>query len=146
MIVLLKGNVNYDITLDPSVWIFDNRKQALEHYLKNTVGQTDSDFKVINPFQRRGSDTCQPTTSETGSYVMPLNHFLERAEPIDQAKNAQLLMIDGTALAVLPLKDLQNSVLLFSINGRQIKEDGPVHLYNKPDATPIKGIGQIVIQ
>ena len=146
MIVCLKGKVNYDITLDPSVWIFDNRKQALESFLSNGVEQMDSDPHMSNPLSKSRPSTCRPNVSKTESYVMPLNPFLERAEPIDQAKSAQLFMMDGTPIAVLPLIELQNSVLLFSINGRQIKEDGPIHLYTEPGAPPIKSIGHIVIQ
>ncbi len=37
MIIQIKGNVKYPITLDPSVWIFDDRKILLEDAFKDKV-------------------------------------------------------------------------------------------------------------
>ena len=35
MIIQLTGNVRYQITLDPSTWIFDDRKIVLEDLLSH---------------------------------------------------------------------------------------------------------------
>lgn len=37
LIIQIKGNVKYPITLDPSVWIFDDRKILLEDAFKDKV-------------------------------------------------------------------------------------------------------------
>ncbi|WLV25647.1 hypothetical protein QR721_05425 [Aciduricibacillus chroicocephali] len=147
MIVLIKGSVKYDITLDPSVWIFDDRKLSLEDYLKNDPSKSglDSESRNSKSPTERSSRKSTLSVSETGSYVMELKFFIERAEPFEEAQSAQLKAADGTSLALLSMTELRNSVLLFSIDGKQIKDKGPVYLFTEPKGIPVKGFASIVI-
>src|SRR5699024_5296243 len=81
------------------------------------------------------------------SYVMPIEPFIEHTEVEIDAKEALLHTNNGEV--ILSLEQLTDSFLLFSKDGKPLKEDGPVHLYfadgsNKDE--PIKGITTIEIR
>lgn len=156
MIVLIKGNVKFPITLDPSVWIFDDRKLLFDDLFDaeklNAYEQTQekklekqANAKVPPVNQNRINKNRKEIL--TNSYAMPLKEFLAHAEIDDDATHAILHTKFGDEK--ITLEQLNNCYLLFSNEGKQLKDDGPVHLYFKDGSNkdaPIKGIKQIFLQ
>lgn len=162
MIVQLVGNVNYNITLDPTVWIFDDRKILLEDAFiqqKEKISHAEDDLeKAANRFNRevyRASVKPPVNKSITrferekilkNSYVMPLQEFLFHAEVKADSKDATLTTVNGPV--DISLGKLQDCYLLFAIKGKPITENGPVHLFFKDGSNkenPITGIQKITI-
>lgn len=160
MIVPITGNVAYTITLDPTVWIFDDRKIILEEAFSG--GQKNSEEpdeleRASERFNREISGQNKPPVNRSiskmegkeilkHSYLMPLRDFLENAEIKADAKDVSLITADGEKHLSLEL--LLDSYFLFSRDGKPLKEDGPVHLYygdgsNQED--PIKKVEKIRI-
>ncbi|MGP4074102.1 hypothetical protein ACTWQB_16475 [Piscibacillus sp. B03] len=159
LIVQIEGNVQHPITLDPTVWIFDDRKILLEEAFKETTTEDDqSSTDSEKPWNRdQYQQQLNPPINESikrfdkkkvleSSYLMPINYFLPNSQPNEDATKAVLhTEQDSTEIK---LNQLENSYLLFALNGKPLTEDGPVHLYftdgSNKDA-PIKGIKKIEI-
>ncbi|WP_100011084.1 hypothetical protein [Lentibacillus sediminis] len=160
MIVPITGNVAYTITLDPTVWIFDDRKVILEDAFSG--GQKDSEKsdeleRASERFNRAINGQTKPPVNRSiskmegkeilkHSYLMPIRDFLENAEINTDAKDASLITANGEEH--LSLEQLLDSYFLFSLDGKPLKKDGPVHLYygdgsNQKD--PIKNVQKIRI-
>ncbi|WP_010097915.1 hypothetical protein [Ornithinibacillus scapharcae] len=160
MIVPILGNVAYQITMDPTVWIFDDRKIILEEAFLETVEQDTSDELqyAAQRWERAISRQEKPPVNQSikkherenilmYSYVMPINDFLNHAEIIDGAEQAVLVTDSGEV--TIPISELYNSYLLFAKDGKPLKENGPVHLLYKDGSNqdnPIKGINKIMIK
>lgn len=162
MIVQIKGNIKFPITLDPSVWIFDDRKLLLEELFeerkhkddKNDAQKTAEMFDQelyfntkIKPPVNQSIQRFDRNKILSESFVMPLESFIKNVEPNSDATSARLVT-DGDDI-IISLEQLQNAHALFSHEGKQLKEDGPIHLYfgdgsNKDK--PFKNIKQIVIE
>ncbi|MGP4040431.1 hypothetical protein ACTWP4_11160 [Gracilibacillus sp. D59] len=145
MIIQIKGNVKYPITLDPSVWIFDDRKIKLEEaFTPSTVPNEDvieSNSKLNKPPVNHSIKKYNKKELLEHSYLMPIKEFIETAEVDENASVAILKTEDNEH--TLSIDELLASLLLFSIDGKQIKEHGPAYLYfgdgsNQDD--PIMGI------
>jgi hypothetical protein len=160
LIVQIEGNVQHPITLDPTVWIFDDRKILLDDAFKTYSSEDgDSSGESEKPWNRdQYQQQINPPINESikrfdkkkvleSSYLMPLNYFLPNSQPSDNATKA-VLHTDGDSKEI-DFKDLEDSYLLFALNGKPLKEDGPVHLYFKDGSNkdaPIKGIKKIEIK
>ncbi|WP_284140938.1 hypothetical protein [Virgibacillus sp. LDC-1] len=162
MIVPITGKVTYPITLDPTVWIFDDRKIILEDAFLTQASSPDTTNELEKAAKRWDrelqQDVVKPPVNQsinkferekilTHSYVMPITDFLNHAEIKADAKNARLETLQGDV--VLSISDLQKSYLLFAMNGKPLKEDGPVHLMYRDGSNknnPITGVKKIVIQ
>lgn len=159
MIVPITGNVNFPITLDPSVWIFDDRKIKFEDAFNADVkmpAEKEFIFSSDGRFDRevfQSTNDNRPISKVEGkeilqnSYVMHLHPFLKTAEISKDASDATIIQTDGSEQK-LSLDQLKNTYLLFSWEGKQLKEDGPVHIYftdgsNKDN--PIKQVSKIII-
>lgn len=161
MIVQLTGNVKYPITLDPTVWIFDDRKLEFANAFDQNLKQED----LVEPLKTADQlnaaiyqQMMRPPVNNTvkkykkeellsTSFVMPILEFLGNAEVNHDAKEVILETENGDAQ--ISIEQLMNCYLLFSIDGKPIKEDGPVHLYFKDGSNkndPITGIKKIIIQ
>lgn len=156
MIVLIKGKVKFPITLDPSVWIFDDRKILFDDLFDvdklNTYERAQEKIlekqanAKVPPINQNKIDKDRKAIL-TKSYAMPLAEFLAHAEIEDDATHAILHTSFGDKK--ITLEQLNNCYLLFSKEGKQLKDDGPVHLYFKDGSNknkPIKGIKQIILQ
>lgn len=162
MIIQLTGNVNYSITLDPTVWIFDDRKVLLEEaFLDNNPNDRVEIDHLEVAAERWSQEVYQQrirppvnkslTKSEReqaliSSYVMPLYEFLSHAEVKPDATDVTLVTNDNDVH--ITLQELQDCYLLFAVDGKPVKNDGPVHLYFKDGSNrdqPIKGIQKIMI-
>jgi len=141
MIVQLKGNVRFPITLDPTVWIFDDRKIVLDDAFKiQEWDENDPDFlrRKAEIFEEVYlSKSNKPPTQKTvatyrkddvlnHSYVMPLKDFVLNAEANQDAKRALLHRANDSV--AISYEQLLESVALFAVNGKPLVEDGPIHL------------------
>lgn len=160
MIIQIMGNVNYSITLDPTVWIFDDRKILLDEAFsnrKNDDEKSEQDKVADRWSQEVYQQKIRPPVNKSinrferekilkNTYVMPIGEFLAHAEVNPHATDVTLETTQGQV--EISLTDLQESYLLFAIKGKPIKDNGPIHIYfkdgsNKDD--PIKGVQNIVI-
>ncbi|WP_408010844.1 peptidyl-prolyl cis-trans isomerase [Pseudalkalibacillus sp. A8] len=160
-IVMIEGNVVYPITLDPGVWIFDDRKVDLSTYFDEEKTESEDSYTkdVSEHWDRERTEGAKvPThTNEnkihynkeelfTKSYGIPLNPFLENAKPKD-AKYIELQTSTGEVVS-LSINEAKKCILGFSLNGKPL-EDGPVHFYygdgsNKNE--PIRHINRIIVK
>lgn len=142
-IILITGNVKYNITLDPGVWIFDDRKIDLNTYFEEeheVSNEMEAYTKSISKHWDREiieGATYPPTLKSeikfekvkmlTGSFGIPLKPFLQNAEPNE---DAQLLIIECLDTKVeIPLPAAFDLIMGFSDNGKPLKTDGPIHVY-----------------
>ena len=152
LIVQLKGNVKYPITLDPTVWIFDDRKIKLEEaFVPDTEKdnpENDPEYQQrVRPPVNRSVNRFEGKKVLENSYVMPIQSFVETSEPNADADKAILHTKQGDV--EITLDQLKNALLIFSKVGKPLKEDGPVQLLfgdgSNQDA-PIEGIESISIK
>ncbi|MEN1967009.1 hypothetical protein WMZ97_02925 [Lentibacillus sp. N15] len=162
MIIPITGNVAYPITLDPTVWIFDERKILLEDaFVEKTKNKNDDDElkQASERFDRAISSQFSKPPVNPGisrregekilknSYVMPIKDFAENAESAVDASRA--ILVTTTGDISITLEDFTNGLFLFAINGKPLKEDGPVHFFyhdGSNETNPIKNIKKIVIE
>lgn len=161
MIVPITGNVTYAITLDPTVWIFDDRKVLLdEAFTVNADPTTDTDEaeKAAQRWERAVyPQHMKPPVNKSisrhegekflqNSYVMPIIDFVENAEIKPDATGATLVTKDGDKQ--ISLSELKYCYLQFANKGKPLKDDGPVYFYfndgSNKDA-PIKNVSKIII-
>ncbi len=152
LIIQIKGNVKYPITLDPSVWIFDDRKILLEDAFKDKViekneeefsGQDSNRVKpqVHNSIKKYNKDELLHR-----SYVMPIYDFIGNAEINEETESVQLETSEE--VIDITIDQLNSGLLLFSIEGKQIKENGPAYFLfgdGSNQEAPIKGLKVIHI-
>jgi hypothetical protein len=162
-IVLITGKVKYTITLDPSVWIFDDRKKELytyfhepqeevnklEEYTKEVSKHWDREIVegAIYPPTLKSEKKFLKEQLITGTFCMPLKPFLENAAVHDDA--SQLAIITDSEEVSLPLKEGENLVLGFSKDGKPLKEDGPIHCYYGDGSNfdnPIKNVKEFRVK
>jgi hypothetical protein len=162
-IVALNGKVNYLLTLDPGVWIFDDRKEDLntlfdrkndkeseqEKYLKDVSAHWDRELQegAVPPSEKQKPKTTLKETLLTSSFAISLSYFIYNAQPHPDAEKVTFKSGDGNV--EITLKEAQEGYLAFSENGKPLKTDGPVHFYfgdgsNKEN--PIRHITAITIQ
>lgn len=165
MIIQIKGNVKFPITLDPSVWIFDDRKIQLEEAFnpaKREVEKEDPLKKMdrmfnqeiyfqkhIKPPVNKSLDRQQRKDALIHSFVMPFKDFMDNAEVIEGSKNARLILAEEEEI-IISIEQLHTALFQFAIDGKQIKQDngGPVYFYfgdGSNQNKPIKGIKEIII-
>ncbi|UOQ93046.1 hypothetical protein MUO14_22040 [Halobacillus shinanisalinarum] len=164
MIVQLSGQVKFPITLDPTVWIFDDRKltydevfngseapeqEEAEDELKRKSLRFDREVyqQKINPPVNKSLTRAEKERIKTETFLMPLQPFIHTSEPDPNVKKAVLVTDNGDHS--FNADDLSNALLLFSIEGKPLKENGPVHLYFEDGSNkeaPITGIKKIIFE
>lgn len=160
MIIPITGNVSYPITLDPSVWIFDDRKILLNEAFnpkfkreneqdeaKQTAERLNQAYhQKVRPPVNKSINKFERDKVLKNSYVMPLEEFIEHAEPNTSSTTVTLKTKSGNES--ISLEQLKKSLLLFSIKGKPLTDDGPVHLLfhdGSNKQSPIKGVLEIKI-
>lgn len=156
-IIFLKGKVKYNITLDPGVWIFDDRRIDLDSFFQSNSIQDNTleeYTKLISKHWDREimeGSTSPPTLKTekkylkekllTGSFAIPFEPFLQNAEPL---KDAKFIKIESLELETqIPIKNANQLILAFSKNGKPLTEDGPIHVYYRDKSNqhaPIKNV------
>ncbi|RBP95090.1 hypothetical protein DFO70_103121 [Cytobacillus firmus] len=156
-IITFKGNVKYQITLDPGVWIFDDRrldlttyfiqddirKNELEEYTKAVSKHWDREIMegAVFPPTLKTEKKFEKEKVLTGTFGIPFKPFLRNAEPKENAETVIIESEDGEAR--LALSQAEELILGFSKDGKPLKEDGPVHVYygdGSNQNSPIKSV------
>lgn len=144
MVIVIKGNVKFTITLDPSVWIFDDRKVDVHTYFTRhpeiEQREDSDDIQKISAYWDREiqEGAVSPPTLQTekqfekekiltGTFGMPFAPFLRNAEPNDDATRVTIVTENGDT--TIPLTEAYELLLCFAKEGKPLKEDGPVHIY-----------------
>ncbi|WP_053219801.1 hypothetical protein [Virgibacillus senegalensis] len=163
MIVQLTGKVKYNITLDPTVWIFDDRKiefeKAFTAFDKHQEKDEEEALRQASTrWEREVNQSSKPPVNRSikrfekeqilkGTYVMPIKDFLNTAEIESNASQARLVLNGHEE--IISLSNLENALFLFAENGKPIQNNGPVHIYfaDGSDRTePIEGVTKIIIE
>ncbi|MCP3026250.1 hypothetical protein [Halobacillus sp. A5] len=164
MIVQIKGKVKFPITLDPTVWIFDDRKKSYDEVFHPETREADveieSDLKKkaqrfdrevyqqkLNPPVNKSLHRKEKERIFTESFMMPIKPFIHNSEPESSVTEAVLVTEDGNHS--VNADRFAEGLLLFSKDGKPLKEDGPVHLYfvdQGEHQIPLTGIKEIIFQ
>ncbi|MCP3031062.1 hypothetical protein LF817_06860 [Halobacillus sp. A1] len=164
MIVQIQGDVKFPITLDPTVWIFDDRKRSYDEIFNPTSvpSPEDKDEELkkqskrfdrevyqqkINPPVNRSLHRREKERILEESFLMPIQPFIHTSEPKSHVESVTLITDSGEHK--LDADRFAEGLFLFSKDGKPLKEDGPVHLYfadKSKEQTPIKGIKRIIFQ
>ncbi|MBD1380943.1 molybdopterin-binding protein [Metabacillus arenae] len=163
-IVIIKGNVKHVITLDPGVWIFDDRKVDLttyfdQHPLDTKDDQLEAYTREVSKHWEREirEGAIYPPTLKTerkfekekvlnGTFGISLGPFLKNAEPKEDAKFV-VFQTQKEAIKI-PITDAENMILGFSKSGKPLLEDGPIHAYyhdGRNKLNPITHIREIKV-
>lgn len=142
-IVFIKGKVKHTITLDPGVWIFDDRKVDMDTYFQTEKEHADEleeyTIAVSKHWEReiREGAIFPPTLKTekkyekekvlTGTFGIPFEHFLKNASPDEWA--SAVVIETETDESSFPLEIAQAFILGFAIKGQPLREDGPIHVY-----------------
>ncbi len=139
MIFPLDGAVRHNLTIDPTVWIFDERKRKIEELDSVTENDREAYYAKMGkawddglsqgtridhnkPMSRQDKDAAL-----RDSFAMPLAPFLNNAEPVDLATHIRFY---GETVLTIPLNEAPLVHLQFSKDGK-VLADGPVYvLYN----------------
>src|SRR5699024_11493234 len=81
----------------------------------------------IKPTVNRSISRMEGKEILKNSYVIPLRDFIENAKIKSGSTNATLETTTGKVS--LSIDQLLNSYMLFAWNGKQLKEEGPAHLF-----------------
>ncbi|TDL72678.1 peptidyl-prolyl cis-trans isomerase [Rhodococcus qingshengii] len=162
-IIVLSGKVKYTITLDPTVWIFDDRKvdlttyfstsfenkNELEEYTKSVSKHWDREIMegAVYPPTLKTEKKYEKEKVLTGSFGIPILPFLKNAELVE---DAVALTIKTTASEhEISLDKAKDLILGFSYGGKPLSEDGPVHIYFGDGSNlldPIKNVREFIIK
>ena len=163
-IIQIKGNVQHSITLDPSIWIFDDRRIDLDSFFTDSYVEKDELEEYKKAMGKHWSreimegSTFPPTletekqfekTRElTGSYGIYLNHFLKNASPHEDAQTISFETINGENHSY-PLTKLDDFILKYCVDGKPLRDDGPIHVLFKDGSNidnPIRNVVTINIE
>ncbi|HEY8342132.1 MAG TPA: peptidyl-prolyl cis-trans isomerase [Calditerricola sp.] len=158
-VIVIKGKVRYTITLDPTVWIFDDRKvpmaEAFDPARVTEEKAARQDTEVQTAAERWVAalrDGAVPTAKSEalhaakqaldGDWGMPLAPFLQNAGP-DPDATAVICHLENGERVALSMEEAKEAILQFAKDGKPIRDSGPVHLYygdGRNRDNPIKGI------
>ncbi|WHY74287.1 peptidyl-prolyl cis-trans isomerase [Fictibacillus enclensis] len=159
----MTGNVKYKLAIDPGVFIFDERKFDLttyfdrdedleseeEKYLKAVSSHWDRELieGSAPPEKKSKPNKSLKETISTGTFAIALSHFIKNAVPDANASVLEVQSEDG--YVELSLEDGMKAILGFSLKGKPLREDGPVHFYygdGRNKDNPIKNIRKFIIK
>ncbi|MFC0274685.1 peptidyl-prolyl cis-trans isomerase [Metabacillus herbersteinensis] len=162
-ILMIKGSVNYKITLDAGVFIFDDRKEDLTTFFKQSVKKPDELEEYTKAASQhwdreiREGAILPPTLKTekkyekqrllTGTFGIPLNPFLMNAQIQPHAEEVQF--VTATGIVTMTIEEANDAILGFSKDGKPLKEDGPIHVYygdGSNENDPIKNVREIFIK
>ncbi|KXH79861.1 hypothetical protein [Sporosarcina sp. HYO08] len=163
-IIPIKGNVRYSITLDPTVWIFDDRRIDLNTYFSELRSEVDEieEYKkdmgshwsreimegATFPPTLKTEKIYEKTKMLTGTFGIFLHNFLKIAEPDEHAKTLVFETSEGKEHR-FPYDQREEIIFKFSQEGKPLVDDGPVHLLLKDGSNqdhPIRNIMAIRVE
>lgn len=136
MIFPLDGAVKHALTIDPTVWIFDERKRNIEELDDPTPRDDEAYYakmgKAWDDGLTQGTrvDHNKPMTRTDkdaalrDSFAMPFGPFLANAEPLPEATHVSFY---GETVLTLPIFEAASVYLQFSKDGK-VLHDGPVYV------------------
>ncbi|MCU7557607.1 hypothetical protein ROU88_01410 [Macrococcus capreoli] len=138
--IQIKGKVKFNITLDPSTFIFDDRKVEMEQLLNGqTTGEETITFQDNYEWNREileGASKPPTLISEKkykkqalleGTFLMNMHHFIINAEPDSDATHVALS--NEATTVQIPLEALKGLYFQFSKDGKRLYEDGMVDAF-----------------
>lgn len=159
-VIMITGNVDHKITLDPGVWIFDDRKKRLGEFFQTTPVEDEAlayQERIGKQWDRALSEGFEPPKENeqlfvhkkdiSGDWGIPFAPFLANAKPRDTATSV-ICHLSSSEKVALSFQEASNSILCFALDGKPIRETGPIHLIygdggNREE--PIKGIIQFEV-
>ncbi|MED1564249.1 hypothetical protein AJ85_09145 [Alkalihalobacillus alcalophilus ATCC 27647 = CGMCC 1.3604] len=162
-IFFITGEVEHPLTIDPSVWIFDERKVDLNTffiekkeiedpeiaYRKAISAQWDKEIiegsEAPNPNANGNKITYNKKELLNLSYGMPLEPFLLHTNPKENANKVKIITKSGEEFTY-DFEVARKLIAGFSKEGKPLKEDGPIHLYHGDGTnldSPIKEVSEI---
>lgn len=162
-IIIISGETKFSITLDPGVWIFDDRKielttffskqqevtNDLEAYTKSVSKHWDREIieGAVFPPTLKTEQKYEKEKVLTGTFGIPLKPFLANAEPKQIAK--KVIVKTTNEEHEIPLDTAKELILAFSDAGKPLTSDGPIHVYfgdgsNKEN--PIKNVKEFIVK
>ncbi len=167
-IIPIKGNVKYPITMDPSVWIFDDRRLDLADYFQNptvalTKEEEEEQYKekmgkfwsreimegAVSPPTLQSEKQFERQEEEIkGALGMFITEFIQNAEPLEGTTSI-VFGTDTEEQLVVPFEKLDDIILQFSADGKPLREDGPVYVLWKDGSNrhdPFRNVTSITLQ
>lgn len=160
-VIVVKGKVKFSITLDPSIWIFDDRKKSLKDFFANEESTSFNnreeelskmgkywDNELFKPVDPKQPVFFAEKKKIEGDYGIALWPFLNNAEPLKEAQYVVFKNEEGEEIR-LSLEEAHNAIFCFAIDGKPIREQGPVHFYygnGQNKENPFKGITSIIVE
>lgn len=145
LIIPVKGAVKFNITLDPTVWIFDDRKIDLDEFFSGEYEYKDEleeytkvasahwSREIIegstNPPTLQTEKKYERTKALTSTFGIEMKPFILNSEPLPTATKVVIETTEGEY--TVPLEEIDNLLLKFSHKGKPLREDGPVHILKK---------------
>ncbi|MBP3952170.1 peptidyl-prolyl cis-trans isomerase [Bacillus suaedae] len=163
-VFFIEGTVKKPLTIDPTVWIFDERKVDLETYFEEERITEDAEELYTKAISAQwdkeileGSSPPSPQSNgnkikynkqelTNGSFAMPLRPFLNNCEPLEGVSKAEI--ITTTESIMIDYSVAVEALVGFSAKGKPLREDGPVHLYfgdGSNKETPIRNIKKVIL-
>lgn len=139
MIIQILGKVRYQITLDPSAWIFDDRKEDLEKVLAAKPDDVEIKFEDSKEWNRQIIEgSTKPPTLKTekkfknkdlleGTFIICLEPFLEYTEP-ERGEEAMITFTHDEGASILQYRDRSKIYAQFSLEGKRLYDDGMVDI------------------
>ncbi len=139
MIIQIQGDIKFQITLDPSTWIFDDRKITLDEALTAPKEEEDITFGDNTEWNRQIIEgTSKPPTLKSEkkyknqqlleeTFIINLKPFLEYTEP-ERGEEAMITYTHDEGTAILPFNEREKHYAQFSENGKRIYDDNMIDL------------------
>ncbi|WP_232699663.1 hypothetical protein [Brevibacillus daliensis] len=141
-VIVVRGAVQFPITIDPTVWVFDDRKfelSAFSQYIKQQETSATQYIKAAGAhWDKEISEGATPPSERKtlaeerkvleGDYAVQFLPFLSNAEPYPEATQL-LIHRENKPTLTFPIEKAASIILQFAKDGRPIKENGPVLLY-----------------
>lgn len=162
-IIQIKGAVNFNITLDPTIWIFDDRKVDLDTYFTSDKVAVDQDEVYLEDAGKFWSreimeGAAYPPTLETekkfdrqkmqtGTFGMVLEPFINNASPTPEATQVTFIDRENNEYTY-SMEEAKTLLFQFSVEGKMLTDGGPVYLLHADGSNyknPIKNIVGIKI-
>ena len=162
-IITVKGEVNFKITLDPGVWIFDDRRidlttffttehietDELAEYTKNMSAHWSREIMEgsTNPPTIQTEKKYEKTKMLTGTFGIYLHHFLKNAEVKENATTVVIETENGEHS--FSLEEAQTLIFKFSQDGKPLHDDGPAYILKADGSNlknPIKQVNTVRVE
>ncbi|MDV2685285.1 peptidyl-prolyl cis-trans isomerase [Alkalihalophilus lindianensis] len=165
-VFFIEGKVDHPLTIDPSVWIFDERKVDLTTYFSEERTFEDQDEAYTKAISEQwdkeiieGSTPPRPDSNDnkinynkkeltTGSFGMPLAPFIKNVKPKEEVSEVIIEQLNGEELTIT-YEEAVEMIVGFSQEGRPLKETGPIHLYfgdGSNQASPITHVKKLTLK